>query len=373
MKAIYFSEAVGMFKRRIRIKFKGIKSYKGNDSKICTAIIKDCYDKEKNYFKVSNGHFSAFYARDFGWCTQALLKLGHGKKVLSTLEYALSVFNSHGRIEQAISGSGKAFTFPDRYSPDALAFIIHSLKLADAKGLVKKYKDFLNHEIKKYYEFVINKRTGLVRPDRYFSSIKDYSLRMSSCYDNVMTGMLANDLRQMKILDNPFRKYNYKNLIVKNFWTGYFFLDDLSGHKIISGDANVVPFWSGLINNRAMLKKAIYSLRKEGLDSPFPLKYSSQKFKEHKMIFPEFLAGNYERDAIWPHIGLMYIETVSLVDKKLARQYLRQYKGQIEKHRNFLEVYDRLGRPFNTLFYYADDAMLWCANYLYLKKKLFSK
>ncbi len=35
-----------------------------------------------------------------------------------------------------------------------------------------------------------------------------------------------------------------------------------------------------------------------------------------------------------------------------------------------LEVYDRNGKPFSTLFYHTDESMLWCANYLYLKKML---
>jgi hypothetical protein len=108
------------------------------------------------------------------------------------------------------------------------------------------------------------------------------------------------------------------------------------------------------------------------LDKPFPLKYASKKFKEHEMITGEILASGYERNSIWAHIGFMYIKIVSQVDIKLAIEYLGQYKKQIELYHNFLELYNSNGKPFRALLYYADEGMLWCANYLYLSKKLLS-
>ncbi|MBU1598317.1 MAG: hypothetical protein KKE98_07790 [Nanoarchaeota archaeon] len=364
--SVQLSEAARIFSRRIKVFFKGINKYSGDDKEICTQIIEDCYNKENNYFMVSNGHFSEFYARDFGWCTEALLNLGYRKQVLSTLDYALRIFKKYGRITQSISPNGIPFTFPNRYSPDALAFLVHSLRLAKADDLIKKYKSFLNNEIKIYFDIVIDKSSGLVRLDRHFSSMKDYSIRKSSCYDNVMTGMLANDITQLNLY-NPFKKFNYKKLLMDNFWTGNYFLDDLSGNKYISGDANVFPFWSGLIKDKKIIAKALAGVRKAGLDNPFPLKYTAKRYKEQKMLAKEFFAGNYERDSIWAHMGLPYIKVVSTINKSLAKKYLDQYKKQILKHKNFLEVYDSKGEPFKTIFYYTDESMLWCANYLYLK------
>jgi hypothetical protein len=182
--------------------------------------------------------------------------------------------------------------------------------------------------------------------------------------------MLAHYLESIKVLDNPFRKYDYESIVKKNFWNNKCFLDDLSENKMVCGDANILPFWSGLLRDKALLRKAVDSIRKEGLDKPFPLKYASRKFKEQKMIDGELLAGDYERDVIWAHIGLMYIRVVADLDKNLARKYLEQYKKQIETYHTFIEVYDKDGKPFKTLLYYADEGMLWAANYLYLKKIL---
>jgi len=369
---IYLPEGLRMLRRRIRVLFRGLKQYPGSAEQIAKQIIRDCYNKEKKYFMVSskNGHFCEFYCRDFGWCTEALLKLGYRKQVLSTLDYALRTFDNHGKIEQSINPSGKPFTFPDKYSPDALAFLIRSLKLANANELIRKYKALLNKEIRHYYGLVIDKKTGLVRKDLTFSSMKDHALRQSSCYDNVITGMLSNDLQEIKVLDNPFKKFDYKKIVENNFWSkkeGYF-LDDLSGNKFVCGDSNVIPFWSGLIDDKGMLKKTISTLRRAGLDKPLPLKYASKKFKEHEMISEEILASGYEHETAWAHVGFMYIKIVSEVDKKLAREYLEQYKKEIERYKTFLELYSPDGKPFKTLLYYADESMLWCANYLYLKK-----
>lgn len=372
---IHISEALRIFSRRIRVAFKGFNQYSGDDEQICSQIINDCFNKQKNYYMVSNGHFTLFYARDFGLSVEALLALGYKKQVLSTLDYVLGVYKKHGKITESISHDGKPFTFPfNRYCPDALAFIIRSLRLAESKNLVNKYKSFLNQEIKNYFDIVVDEDTGLVKKGVHFSSMKDYSIRSSSCYDNVMSGMLADDLKYFKkqglLLINPFSKFNYKKLLMDNFWNGKYFIDDCLELDIISGDANVLPFWSGLITDKNVFGKALASIKKEGLDRPFPLKYTSRKFKEHKMIYSEFLVGNYERDAVWAHVGMMYLKVVAKFDKKLAKKYLDEYKKEIDKHKNFLEVYDRDGRPFTTLLYHTDEGMLWCANYLYLKKLL---
>ena len=53
--------------------------------------------------------------------------------------------------------------------------------------------------------------------------MKDFAERKSSCYDNVMSAMLAADLKAFKTLDNPFKKhnYNYKKLLIDNFKEKY--------------------------------------------------------------------------------------------------------------------------------------------------------
>ena len=77
----------------------------------------------------------------------------------------------------------------------------------------------------------------------------------------------------------------------------------LSLRTNVCGDANLFPFWTSTITDSKILKAAIKSVSDEGLDKPFPLKYTSARNKQQKMIFTEIFAGSYEQDAIWATHG----------------------------------------------------------------------
>ena len=176
LKPIHISEGLRMFRRRIKVAFSGTKKYDGNAKEICRQIIKDCWNG--TYFQASAGHFSEFWTRDFGMCADSLIKLGYKKKVIKTLKYALGIFYKDKAITTTISPYNKPFDFP-YYSVDSLPFFLRSLRTARANGLIKKYRKFLNHEILKFYSIVTDKRTGLVKKNAVFSSMKDYFFILS--------------------------------------------------------------------------------------------------------------------------------------------------------------------------------------------------
>lgn len=356
---LWVSEAWRIFKRSTYVKKHGVKHYSGNAVEICSKILENCWNGK--YFQTSTGHFNEFYVRDFGWSIDSLIILGYQDKVLKTLDYALDIFSKNKRVTTTITPSGKVVDI-FAYSPDSLAYLIRCLKVSNARNLVEKYKIFLNQEIQKYFEIVIDKKTGLVRKDRYFSSMKDQAKRQSSCYDNCMTASLAKDLEILN-LNNPFKRYDYKHLILDNFWTGNYFKDDLSGKDYIAADANVIPFWLEIFDNKFMLKKAVELIISEGLDKPFPVKYAKAKTTRN---FVDYFVSNYEGDAIWMHMGPMYIKIVKQIDSKLAQNYVDKYTPLIEEHHNFLEVFNPDGTPFRSPFYYSDEGMIWSANYLAL-------
>ena len=360
---IHIYEGLRFFKHRLAVGVHGVKKYQGNAKHICKQVIDACWNGE--YFQTSAGHYNEFYTRDFGFCTEALLKLGYRKKVLQTLEYALAIFSKANSITTTISPEGLPFNFP-YYSVDSLPLMIRSLRLANAKSLIKQHKAFLNNEINRFYNFVIDKETGLVTKKRYFSSMKDYSKRKSSCYDNVMAAMLKEDLKKLKILDNPLKNIDFKKNIKDSFWTGKYFLDDLSGTTHVSGDANVFPFWTGVFTDKSMMKKTFGILKFHGLDEPFPLKYTTHRIKEDKMIFLEFLVPNWERHSIWAQMGPIYIGLIKKTDRKQFKKYTELYKNWIEKNGTYLEVFDSKGKPLNTLFYHADEGMIWASMFLEL-------
>ena len=364
MNIVYLTEGARIFARSLRARLLGVKRYKGNARQICSQIVKECFNGR--YFQTSRGHFCEFYTRDFGWCVDSLIELGYNKEIKKTLEYALDVFSKNGKVATTISPSENAFDFP-RYSVDSLPYLVRSLAVSNQKNIANKHKTFLNKEIKRFYNLVIDKKTGLVRKDKYFSSMKDHSLRKSSCYDNAFVWVLSESLKKFPFLINPFKKYDYKKLIFDNFWREEYFLDDLSGKKYVAGDANIIPFWLGLFDSKEMMKKAFNLMHKEGLDNPFPLKYGTLESKKQQNYSGySIFAEDYETNTIWMHIGLFYVKLLKQIDKKGYQKYKKEYEKLILKHRNFLETFTKKGKPYKTFFYYSDESMLWAANYLTL-------
>lgn len=360
LQPIHVSEGFRMFKRARRIRKQGLPRYTGTDKEICRKIIDACYNKEKKYFQVSAGHFCEFYMRDFGWICTSLLKLGYKKQVKSTLMYALKHYEAHGRVRTSISPRGKVFDFP-MYAVDSLPYLLYCLSLLDDKKLISQYKKFLEKEIAFFISFVIDEK-GLARKTRYFSSMKDHAKRKSSCYDACMLYLMQQSLERLGFF-NPLRGYDYKSLILKHYWKGSYFLDDLSGRDYIAGDAQVFPFWTGVITDKNILKRVIRTVQVNKLDQPMPLRYSNTK---PLLSYFDFFASGYEHSSIWLHMGPLWIDVVGRVDKQLQKKYLLQYKKHIDGHGNFLEVLNSDATPFKTFFYHTDDSMGWCVNYLSL-------
>ena len=355
-----------MFRRARHVKQHGLKQYKGAPKQVGEQIIDSCWNKKHKYFMVSSGHFNEFYCRDFGMCAEALTKLGYKSKVHQTLDYALSKFSRNKRITTTISPSGRCFDFPYR-GADSLPFIIRAIRVSNAKTILKKHEKFLKKEMEYYYSEVFDNKRSLIRTDRHFSSIKDYAKRSSSCYSNCVLAMLKDDLTALKFY-NPFKEYDIKKSILHHFWNGDYFYDDTTKTKVITGDANVFPFWCNVVSSKHIFELCMKSMEKAKLTKPFPLKYTTKSEKIHKVHFYEPFAGDYERDTVWIHLGLCFLDTVRRFDKKRFKEYIKQYENLIKKHRNFLEVYDRKGEPFNNFFYFTDDSMLWVSKYLDLKK-----
>lgn len=360
-----------LFQRRIKIflnKNKFLKVYKGNHIEICKAVVKDCWNKEEKFFKTSNGHFNEFYTRDFAYNIESLIKLGYKKQCVQTIDYALAKFKEHKHITTSITPKGKPINFP-KYTPESLALIIYCLNKLNNKKLVDKYKQFLERETLYVFNRSINKKTGLVTKKEDYFSCRDHVKRYSACYDNTMIGLLNKCLSKLK-LKNPFKKYNYEKLLIKYFWKKDHFIDDLSGIKDITGDANSAPYRFLLTDKKynKMLIKSIRIIRKLKLDYPFPIKYSTNKIAKRNIA--DFFAKDYETDSIWPHVAYNYLFAVKRVNKNLLKKYLIAYKKQIEKHKTFPEVYDKNGKIFRSFFYFCDEAMLWCANHIVLCEKL---
>ncbi|MGV8141013.1 MAG: hypothetical protein ACP5NW_01075 [Candidatus Woesearchaeota archaeon] len=365
-------EALRIFSRNVKVKINGLERYTGSDEEICTKIIASCYDSKKKYFRASAGNYIAFYSRDFGWCIDSLMRLGYHQEVHNTLAYALECYSIKGEISVAISREGISYNFPEIYSPDSAAYMFRSLRISKSKDLLMKYKKFLNREIKRFEDRVIDKKTGIVKYE-IFSGMRDHAICEASGYDMIMACMLCteiekiNNLMGKKLLNNSLKKYNLKGKFIKYYWTGEYFRDGI-GKELCSGHANVYPYFLEIITDKKMLNSSIKSIQKNRLDEPFPLRYGNDG--NTRFIALEIFVKDWEKDAIWSMLGMAYIEILSKIDKKSAVEALSKYKKNIEQNKGFIEVYSDDGRPYESLFYSSDNSMLWASMYLDLKHRL---
>ncbi|HYD03529.1 MAG TPA: hypothetical protein VEC16_04475 [Alphaproteobacteria bacterium] len=378
-------EGINISIRNISVKIHGLKKYPGNDEEICRQIIDSCYNKKmagKNSsgcFNASSGNYKVFYSRDFGWCVESLLNLGYEKQVKETLRYVLEKYEDNKEITVAINAGGKCFNFPDIYSPDSVAYLFRSLRIAKSKDLIMKYKEFLNSQIHVFEQEVLdlgNKNNqGIIR-DKNFSGMRDHNKNNRSCYDMIMACMLSdevvkiNKLMGKKILDEKLSKYDLKKKLVKYYWTktrnGAYFKDSLT-ENYCSGHANVYPYFLDIITDKKMLESSVDSIIKNKLDKPIPLKYGYGN--NTKFLWYNIFAPDWEKNTSWAMLGLAYISVVSRLDRDMAKKYLKHYQDKIIEYKSFIELYDE-GKPYKSLFFTSDESMLWASMYLDLKKKL---
>lgn len=351
----YIQAGLRMLARR-RAPFR---QFFGDDKIICRQIIRECFNG--TYFQTSIGHFKEFYMRDFGICCKALIRLGYREQVRMTLDWALQNYKKAGKITTTITPSGKAVDFFSQ-AVDSYAFLFKSLYELGDNQLVSKYKTFLLDQIVDFHDMVVDPQTKLVRSDRFFSSMRDNYNRQSSCYDNSMLAMAVHYINKLK-LPHSFGNINYQKRILDKYWTGSYFVDDLSKTAIHSGDAQVFPFYCGVIDDKKKFQLCLVEMRKRNLDDPFPLRYSHirQPQKEHTI---SFLAPNYEGDVVWLHLGLCFLQVCKKYDKRSFKHYKEKYKKIILQYKTFPEVFTKDEKPYKSLLYQCDEGMLWASLYL---------
>jgi Holliday junction resolvasome RuvABC DNA-binding subunit len=359
---LLIEDGIKLFFRSKRKQLFKTKKYKGKSTKICKEIIKDCYDEEKKYYRVSPNNFNQFYARDFGMICEALINLGYKEEVINTIKYAMSIYAKKGRCTTQINTRGKPLDFPVP-SPESESYMLNAIIHTKDKKLIEQYKPFFEKQAKRIYNEDIDKKTGLLKKNKKFSSMKDFAKQQSACYTNSMLGLFANNLKKIGIR-SELQKYNYNNLILTHFWRGTHFVDDLSGKEIISGDANVFPFWTKLVEDKKIFKQSLKTIKQRKLDEPFALKYNNVEDKMEWHLI-NIINKNYEHGTIWLHLAVCYFKVLDIFkEKKELTEQLQKHKELIEKQGTFYEVYTPKGKPYRSLVFEHDEAMIWCAGYL---------
>jgi hypothetical protein len=358
MHLAHLAEGIRYGASSLQRKLFGWRRFTGSPRDICISIVRSCWNG--TYLQNSLGGYREFWARDFGISVDALLTLGFGAEVLATLGYALKHYRAAGAVTTTIAPDGTCFSFPAAPSPDSLALLLYSLRQAKARDLVKEHRLFLERAAGRLAAAAVDPATGLVRKGVLCSGMRDYSVREGSCYDAVMLALLQRELRLLG-LANPLKKFDYAKALRTAYWTGnHFACDRVSKH--VTADANVLPFWAGLYDGAAMLGSALAAVQDAGLDKALPLSYIGRA-EDERMLKLEFLVPDWERDACWSNIGLLYLRLLRTVDPAAFRRHRDAYAKIVERHGTLFECYaPGTLKPYRSWAYLAADGMLWSAN-----------
>jgi hypothetical protein len=326
--------------------------------------VRRCFDPDRRFFRTSVTSYPEFWARDFGRCVPALLSLGFDGEVDDTYHYALNHYAEAGHFALVITPGGRLFDFP-AYAPDGFALFISGMEKLGDRALVERHRSLLEREIKRFAALVLDARTGLVRRGVRFSEAQDYAVRDSSCYSNSLLYLLQRSLEALG-LPNPLEGYDYRALIVERFWDRDHSFDDQSRREYPSGDAQVLPFWTGLfdrdLHGRARLDTLLQWMDDEGLNRPLPCRYGVSRSAGRQMHVLHWL-NPWQGDTVWTCLGLQLLEVLRDFEHPRFPVELGRYRALVERVGCFPEVLDgESAELYEGPFYKSEDSMLWAAN-----------
>jgi hypothetical protein len=351
---------------RIRRHVRGHTRHPGDAAAIIRACVEACWNGRT--FTASPGHFDMFWTRDLGFSTPALVRLGEGKRVYASLAYALRTWERRrSHVTTTINYGGRpADVFA--YGVDSLPLLLAALRAADATDLVERHRVWLAAEIADYAARVVDLATGLVRSDRTYSAHRDTVVNRSTAYGNTMVALLAKTIAETGWFESPLERWfegRWDRLLLEQFWLGDRFRDTL-GEDRTSGEANVWPFYAGVVADPAMLAAALAHLEANGFCDPYPLRYETVRRPEREVWFTRHVLPDYQGSTVWTSVGAIYLQLLRAVDPPRAAGEIGRYVAWIERDGTYWEVLDGRGRPWVSprRLFIGEESMLWSAIFL---------
>jgi hypothetical protein len=361
----YATSAARMARRASR----GHVRHPGTVATILPAVVERCWDGRR--YAASGGQFRQFWARDFGFAAPALVRLGHGARVDASLDWALTAW-ARGRMSTTIFPGARPADVWD-YGVDSLPFVLRALRAAPSgERLVARHADLLGAEIRRFAVEVLDPASGLVRADRRFSTHRDTVATGCNAYANTMVALLERELVATDWFALPFAP-GAAGRLVDAFWRGDCFGEGprgTPGHDLMTGDANVVPFWLGIVPDDLGAGMMLGAVAATGLTDPLPLRYSGVLPAAEDAVQRVFVP-DYQGTAIWTSLGAMATEVALRVDPERGQRWLRGHMEVVERDGTMWEVLDETLWPYRGRFglWRADEAMLWGALFLDLLRR----
>ena len=360
------AEYVHNFGIRLNRQLRGHTRHPGEAAAIVRACIEACWNGRT--FTASPGHFDMFWTRDLSFSVPSLIRLGHIERVRDSLGYALDVWAKRRRH---ITTTIHYFDRPGdvyEYGVDSLPLFMAALRAADASALVERHRSWLQAEITHFYDMVVDPATGLVRSDRKFSAHRDTVVNRSNAYGNTMVALLAKTIEETGWFVSPFARHfdgEYDRLLLEHFWVDDHFRDAL-GDETVSGEANIWPFYTGVVSDPEIIAPALAYLDTNGFCDPYPLRYETCRRPEREVWLTRHVLPDYQGSTVWTSLGAMYLQVLRTVNPDLAAAETARYVAWIERDGTFWEVMDALGQNWVSprWIMIGEESMLWSAIFL---------
>jgi hypothetical protein len=353
---------------RVHRATRGHTRHPGEAGDIIDACIDACWNGRT--YTASPGHFDTFWTRDLSFSAPALVRLSpaHRERVRASLEYAIDVWERRG---SHITTTIHYFDSPSDvfdYGVDSLPLLLAALRAVGDPELVARHRAWLQTEVDHFADVVVDPATGLVRSDRTFSAHRDTVTNRSNAYGNSMVALLAKTLTETGWLSSPLERHfrgDYGRLLMGHFWGGDRFIDAL-GEDWTSGEANIWPFWVGVIDDPVVLERALATLSREGYCDPYPLRYETERHREREVWVTRYLLPDYQGSTVWTSLGAMYLQLLRHVDPVRAGVQTRRYAALVERDGTFWEVLATSGECWVSASWVmiGEESMLWSAIFL---------
>jgi hypothetical protein len=351
---------------RVRRQARGHTRHRGDSADIVRACIEACWNGRT--FTASPGHFDMFWTRDIGFSTPSLVRVGEGERVRISLAYALDVWTRRRTHVTTTINYGDRPADVFAYGVDSLPLLLAALRTVDAEDLVERHRDWLTAELAWFVRRVVDPQTGLVRDDRTYSAHRDTVVNRSTAYGNVMVALLAKTVADTGWFASPLERFfdgDYGRLLRTSFWVDGRYRDALDD-SAVSGEANVWPFYAGVVTDDRMMRSALSWLAAEGFCDPYPLRYETSRRPEREVWFTRHVLPDYQGSTVWTSLGAIYLQLLNAVDREAASREIARYAAWIERDGTYWEVLDARGRSWVSprRLFIGEESMLWSAIFL---------
>ena len=364
--ALAYALNLGVRARRALI---GHKRHDGTAEQIIRACLEDCWDG--THYRASPGHFRQFWTRDVSFSAPALARLGptYRDRAARSLDWAIRTWR---RRRTHVTTTIHFFDTPVDvfdYGVDCLPLLLSALRRIGAERVLGRHRPWLEAEVRHYVAEVVDPRTGMVRDDRKYSAHRDTLVNRCNAFGNSMVALLA-----MTVVDlgwdipEPMRPLALapQSILLDHFWDERGFFVDVIGDDEPSGEGNIWPFWTGVITDPDVMRRALTTLEDRGYAEPYPLKYEVAPRPHLEPLFVRTFMPDYQGATVWTSLGSMYMQLLHTFAPRQARAEMDRYRAWIERDGTFWEVIDdETQRPYRSSpLTHSDESMLWSAIFL---------